>query len=91
MTKHSPLTEIGPMLGKRDHTTVMHGTEKVERELHADPALRQDSADLGARRRSGVVGRSGEWPCFSRGRPHGWPWAGAACRRNPCTVLLAVP
>ena len=22
-----PLTEIGKMLGKRDHTTVMHGTE----------------------------------------------------------------
>jgi chromosomal replication initiator protein len=43
-----PLTEIGRMLGKRDHTTVMHGTEKVEREMYTDPALRQDIAAIRA-------------------------------------------
>ncbi len=43
-----PLTEIGRLLGKRDHTTVMHGTEKIEREMYTDPALRQDIADIRA-------------------------------------------
>jgi chromosomal replication initiator protein len=35
------LVEIGQQLGGRDHTTVMHGIAKVERELETDPALRQ--------------------------------------------------
>jgi chromosomal replication initiator protein len=43
-----PLTEIGRMLGKRDHTTVMHGTEKIEREMYTDPGLRQDIAEIRA-------------------------------------------
>ena len=29
----SPLTAIGKYLGDRDHTTVMHGIEKIEKEL----------------------------------------------------------
>ncbi len=34
------LDEIGTNLGKRDHTTVMHGIEKITRELESDAALR---------------------------------------------------
>ncbi|MGH2599571.1 MAG: chromosomal replication initiator protein DnaA, partial [Dehalococcoidia bacterium] len=43
-----PLTEIGKMLGKRDHTTVMHGTEKIERTLTTDPELRGELAAIRA-------------------------------------------
>jgi chromosomal replication initiator protein len=43
-----PLTEIGKMLGKRDHTTVMHGTEKIERALVTDPELRGELAAIRA-------------------------------------------
>jgi len=43
-----PLTEIGRLLGKRDHTTVMHGTEKVEREMYTDPGLRSEIAEIRA-------------------------------------------
>ena len=43
-----PLTEIGKMLGKRDHTTVMHGTEKIERSLATDPELRGELAAIRA-------------------------------------------
>jgi chromosomal replication initiator protein len=35
------LVEIGQQLGGRDHTTVMHGIAKIERDLERDPALRQ--------------------------------------------------
>ncbi len=41
-----PLTEIGRLLGKRDHTTVLHGTEKIEQALYLDPALRQQIAEI---------------------------------------------
>jgi chromosomal replication initiator protein len=44
-----PLVEIGRLLGKRDHTTVMHGTEKIERELVTDPELRRALAEIRAR------------------------------------------
>ncbi len=37
-------------MGKRDHTTAMHGTEQVERELSTDPDLRQEIAESRARR-----------------------------------------
>jgi chromosomal replication initiator protein len=43
-----PLTEIGKILGKRDHTTVMHGTEKIERALATDPELRGELAAIRA-------------------------------------------
>lgn len=39
-TTQLSLEEIGANLGKRDHTTVMHGIEKITRELETDPALR---------------------------------------------------
>ncbi|MEZ4496615.1 MAG: chromosomal replication initiator protein DnaA [Thermomicrobiales bacterium] len=35
------LVEIGRQLGGRDHTTVMHGIDKIERELETDASLRQ--------------------------------------------------
>ena len=35
------LADIGHELGGRDHTTVMHGIEKIERELGTDSGLRQ--------------------------------------------------
>jgi chromosomal replication initiator protein len=34
------LVDIGQELGKRDHTTVMHGISKIERELETDTARR---------------------------------------------------
>jgi chromosomal replication initiator protein len=48
-----PLTEIGKMLGKRDHTTVMHGTEKIERTLATDPELRSEIAAIRAQLAAG--------------------------------------
>ncbi|MDQ2682055.1 MAG: chromosomal replication initiator protein DnaA, partial [Chloroflexota bacterium] len=39
LTKLS-LEEIGAALGNRDHTTVMHGIEKITRELESDSTLR---------------------------------------------------
>jgi len=41
-----PLTEIGRILGKRDHTTVMYGAKKIEDARLLDPDLRQQLADL---------------------------------------------
>ncbi len=35
------LVEIGRQLGDRDHTTVMHGIDKIRRELDTDATLRQ--------------------------------------------------
>ena len=35
------LVEIGRQLGGRDHTTVMHGIDKIERDLDTDATLRQ--------------------------------------------------
>jgi len=35
------LPEIGQALGGRDHTTVMHGVEKITRELESDETLRR--------------------------------------------------
>ena len=35
------LVDIGSELGNRDHTTVMHGIAKIERQMEEDPSLRQ--------------------------------------------------
>jgi chromosomal replication initiator protein len=40
------LSEIGQRLGGRDHSTVLHGHEKVAAQLPHDPALRRDVAAL---------------------------------------------
>lgn len=40
------LGEIGATLGKRDHTTVMHGIEKIAREIEEDTGLRADILQL---------------------------------------------
>ncbi len=40
----SSLSEIGQSLGGRDHTTVMHGCAKMERDIETDSRLRQDVA-----------------------------------------------
>ena len=34
------LEQIGEYFGGRDHTTVLHGIEKIEREVQTDTALR---------------------------------------------------
>jgi len=39
-TTDGSLVDIGHALGGRDHTTVIHGIEKIERELATDTALR---------------------------------------------------
>jgi len=36
------LSEIGAILGGRDHTTVLHGITKVEKDIEVDTKLRQD-------------------------------------------------
>ncbi|HFQ95572.1 MAG TPA: chromosomal replication initiator protein DnaA, partial [Anaerolineae bacterium] len=33
--------QIGEFLGGRDHTTVMHGVTKVEKNLQSDPVIRE--------------------------------------------------
>ncbi|MCL5960531.1 MAG: chromosomal replication initiator protein DnaA [Chloroflexi bacterium] len=38
----SSLSEIGQELGGRDHTTVMHGCSKIERDIDANSQLRQE-------------------------------------------------
>jgi chromosomal replication initiator protein len=43
---HLPYERIGEVLGGRDHTTIMHGIEKVERELTTDAALGKMVADI---------------------------------------------
>ena len=39
LTKAS-LVDVGAALGGRDHTTIMHGIEKINREIESDAALR---------------------------------------------------
>ncbi|MCX7623028.1 MAG: chromosomal replication initiator protein DnaA [Thermomicrobium sp.] len=43
------LVEIGQRLGGRDHTTVLHGIEKIEQQLKRDEQLRGDVLALRAR------------------------------------------
>ncbi len=41
-----PLTEVGRILGKRDHTTVMYGCKKIEDARVLDPDLRQQLQEI---------------------------------------------
>jgi len=41
--------EIGQRLGGRDHTTVLHGVDKVEEQLRSDEQLRADVLAVRAR------------------------------------------
>src|SRR5260221_12770165 len=36
------LLEIGQLFGGRDHSTVLHSCEKIERSVNLDPALRRE-------------------------------------------------
>ncbi len=40
------LVEIGNVLGGRDHSTVVHGIEKIETALHTDQRLRDEIIDI---------------------------------------------
>ena len=37
-----PLKNIGEILGKRDHTTIMHGIQKIENEMKTNDVLKND-------------------------------------------------
>jgi chromosomal replication initiator protein len=39
---HLSYPKIAVEIGKKDHTTVMHGVEKVEREIDSNEQLRQE-------------------------------------------------
>jgi len=43
---HCGLAEIGKMLGGRDHTTVLHGYEKIAAEIDVNPQLRNSIEEL---------------------------------------------
>ncbi len=49
------LVEIGNSLGKRDHSTVVHGIEKIEAALHSDQRLRDELIDIRERLYSSPV------------------------------------
>ena len=36
-----PLKEVGHLLGGRDHTSIMHARDKMEKDLSTNPQLRQ--------------------------------------------------
>ena len=38
----TPLDAIGTLLGGRDHTTIMHGTKKIQSEYDENPAIKQE-------------------------------------------------
>lgn len=37
---NTPLKTIGSLMGKRDHTTVLHGAEKISKEIHTSESLK---------------------------------------------------
>jgi chromosomal replication initiator protein len=39
---HRPLTEIGRILGNRDHSTVVHGLNRMQQTFYSDPELRRE-------------------------------------------------
>lgn len=40
------LSEIGKLLGGRDHTTVLHAWKKIDQAIRTDPVLRRDITAL---------------------------------------------
>jgi chromosomal replication initiator protein len=40
------LSDIGDMLGGRDHTTILHGCEKIAREIKTNPQTAKEIADI---------------------------------------------
>lgn len=52
------LVEIGGVLGGRDHSTVVHGIEKIEAALESDQRLRDEIIDLRERLYSTPVGKT---------------------------------
>jgi chromosomal replication initiator protein len=42
----APLLRIGEALGGRDHSTVLHGCEKIEREMAENDDFRRDVGAL---------------------------------------------
>jgi len=42
----TPLVSIGELLGGRDHTTIMHGAEKISIEIQEKPRVRQDVENI---------------------------------------------
>jgi chromosomal replication initiator protein len=43
---HCGLAEIGKILGGRDHTTIMHGCEKITTEIDTNPQLRNSIKEI---------------------------------------------
>lgn len=41
-----PLEEVGRLIGGRDHTTILHGTDKVKAELETNTALKQEIGEI---------------------------------------------
>lgn len=41
-----PLTEVGRILGNRDHSTILHGLNKVQESFYADPELRREIEEI---------------------------------------------
>ena len=38
---HASLAEVGPRFGGKDHTTVLHAVEKIQRMLQDDPKFKK--------------------------------------------------
>jgi chromosomal replication initiator protein len=43
-----PLTEIGRALGNRDHSTVVHGLNRIQQRYYAETELRREIEDIRA-------------------------------------------
>ena len=42
----SPYEKIGSLFGGRDHTTIMHGVEKIDLALRANPQIKKDVSEI---------------------------------------------
>jgi chromosomal replication initiator protein len=43
---HRPLTEVGRILGNRDHSTVVHGLNRIQQSFYSDPELRREVEEI---------------------------------------------